>query len=169
MSWPFVDDLPPRVGDVLGLEGGRLGLGSALELGRLRARWRDLVGRVIAEHAEPTSLREGILRVRTDSPAWATEIAYLAVDIAGRANAALGARVVAEVRVWTSAGAIGEGLGGAIGVDPGTPDAGGKGPRRDFASRGTPRDDPRAAFDRVRKAWAARASGGHAHGRGSRA
>jgi hypothetical protein len=62
------------------------------------------VGEQIAAHAAPTSFREGILRVRVDSPIWASELNYLTSDIREKANGLLGAQAIAEVRVWTGTG-----------------------------------------------------------------
>jgi hypothetical protein len=41
------------------------------------------------------------LRVRADSPVWATELGYLADEVCRRANDVVGGAVVREVRVWT--------------------------------------------------------------------
>lgn len=90
--------------DLIGSAGRGLGLADAVATGRLWARWGEIVGDGMAAHAEPTSLREGVLRVRTDSPAWATETAYLGEEIRRRANEALGHDLVTEVRVWTAPG-----------------------------------------------------------------
>lgn len=92
---------PVRLRDLLSSAGERLGLPAAVETGLLWRRWQEIVGPSIAQHAEPTSLRRGVLRVRADSPAWATEIGYLRDEIVRRANSAIGSAVVSEMRVWT--------------------------------------------------------------------
>lgn len=84
--------------------GRKLGLEAALETGLIWQRWEEIVGPAVAAHAEPTSLRAGVLRVRTDSPAWATEIGYLGRQIALKANEVTGREMVTEVRVWTGPG-----------------------------------------------------------------
>lgn len=95
-----MDDDPTRLGDVLRSEGHRLGIEAAVEIGTLFRRWNHIVGDNVAAHARPSSLREGVLRVRADSPVWATEISYLAPEIARRANEEVDRPVVKEVRVW---------------------------------------------------------------------
>jgi hypothetical protein len=60
----------------------------------------------VCGHVEPTSLREGVLRLRADSPVWATEVGYLAEHIRVRANEVLKDSVVREVRVWTGPGKV---------------------------------------------------------------
>jgi predicted nucleic acid-binding Zn ribbon protein len=99
------DDLVP-IGEVLDPLGVRMGLGRSRDAGLIWSRWSQIVGASIAEHAEPSSLREGVLRVRADSPTWATELGYLAADIKARANELIGRGAVQEVRVWTGPGAI---------------------------------------------------------------
>jgi predicted nucleic acid-binding Zn ribbon protein len=84
----------------------RLGLGGSLEAARLWNSWTEIAGAAIAEHAEPTSLRDGVLRIRTDSPSWATELGYMGAEIARRANAAIGKPIVSEVRIWTAPGPV---------------------------------------------------------------
>jgi hypothetical protein len=99
-------DEPRKVGDILGGVGASLGLGGAVGTGRIWSGWSDIVGGTIADHAEPTSLKDGVLRIRTDSPGWATELGYRGRQIAKRANEIAGAELVTEVRVWTGPGAI---------------------------------------------------------------
>ncbi|CAN5268378.1 hypothetical protein BH20ACT22_BH20ACT22_07340 [soil metagenome] len=152
-------DEPLRLNDVLRSEGNRLGIDAAVETGAIFSRWRRIVGDGVAAHAGPSSLREGVLRVRADSPVWATEISYLAPEIQRRANAEVGRAVVKEVRVWWAPG-------GAE-TDPTPTDARGT---RDKGSASSPNPgsrgrggDPAGALERARRAW--RVRGGRAAGR----
>ena len=79
----------------------RLGLNHPQQTGAVWSRWSDVVGPVIAGHAQPSSLRRGVLRVRCDSPLWATEVGYLSAEIRDRINSMLGMELVTQVRVWT--------------------------------------------------------------------
>jgi predicted nucleic acid-binding Zn ribbon protein len=141
---------PKRMGDLLRSVGRDLGLGAAVGTGRVWARWTEIVGDAIADHAEPTSLKDGVLRIRTDSPAWATELGYRGAEITRRANAVAGAPIVTQVRVWTGPGPIerrsGERRAAGSG---GTGGAGSESP-----------GDPETAFRRARAAWARRWGGG---------
>ena len=92
---------PGPLRDALEVVTRRLGLNQALETGALWARWTEVVGPTIAARAQPSSLRRGVLRVRADSPVWATEIGYLSAEIQDRINELLGSGLVTEVRVWT--------------------------------------------------------------------
>lgn len=91
-----------RLRDLLGPVGKALHLDDATSVGKLWRTWPDIVGEEIARHAEPTSLKDGVLRIRTNTPVWATEITYLVGEIKQRVDAALGKPLVKEIRVWTS-------------------------------------------------------------------
>ena len=100
-------DLPPRLKDLLGSTAARAGLDDPVSTGAVWARWEEIVGSEVARHAEPTSLKRGVLRIRTESPVWATEIGYLGPEIKRQVNTALGRDLVTEVTVWTGPGPVG--------------------------------------------------------------
>jgi len=138
-----------RIGEVLDGLGTRVGLGRSKDAGVIWSRWTEIVGDAIGAHAEPSSLREGVLKVRADSPAWAAELGYLAADIKARANDLIGRESVLEVRVWTGPGRIRPGAkrdakhsGATAGEPPSTP----------------PAEDPLGAFERAHQAWRRRRS-----------
>lgn len=139
-------DDPIRLKDALPAATRALGISSPEATGRLWASWREIVGADVAAHAEPTSLRSGVLRIRVDSPAWATEISYLAAEIRSRANAVTGKPLVSEVRVWSGPPAS------SLPPPPGAgdPSAGPDEPARERPS------DPAEALERARRAWARR-------------
>jgi predicted nucleic acid-binding Zn ribbon protein len=132
------DDLV-RIDQVLDPLGVRMGLGRSRDAGLIWSRWSEIVGPSIAKHAEPSSLREGVLRVRADSPTWATELGYLAADIKARANELIGNQSVTEVRVWTGPGA----------VKPHSQPRDASAKERERA----PSEDPVEAFERARNSW----------------
>ena len=140
-------DDPLRLKDLLPGATGRLGIPSPEATGRVWSAWREIVGPAVAAHAEPTSLREGVLKVRADSPAWATEIGYLVEEIRSRVNAAAGGSLVSEVRVWTGPRPPG---GTPAGGGPSGPRAGAEGPEKERPQ------DPAEALERARRAWARR-------------
>jgi predicted nucleic acid-binding Zn ribbon protein len=145
---------PKRMSDVLGDLGGSLGIGAAVGTGKVWAHWSEIVGGTIADHAEPTSLKEGVLRIRTDSPAWATELGYRGAQIARRANEVAGSEVVKEVRVWTGPGPIQKPSGNAGRTEQEV--------RRSDTedARKASTDEPMEALGRARRAWARRRAGG---------
>jgi predicted nucleic acid-binding Zn ribbon protein len=138
---------PARLGELLESPARRVGIESGVLVGRVWQFWPDIVGADIAAHAEPTSLRQGVLRVRTDSPAWATELAYLADELRVLVNGSVGHELVTEVRVWSGPGPI---------------VARPRNTRRlsDGPARPAPSEDPQAALRRARRAWSRRRVGG---------
>ncbi len=132
---------------LLGPAASGYGLDDALAAGTLWKGWCEVVGPDVAAHAEPTSLRDGVLRVRADSPVWAHEIGYLATEIKKRANETLGREAVAEVKVWNAPGApVRErGRESTDGV-----------PGRLQSSPEDLDQDPQSALEKARSAWAAR-------------
>lgn len=90
--------------------------------GSVMSRWPDLVGSQVAEHSAPVSFEDGVLTVRADSTAWATQLRLLTSSILGRLAEEVGPETVVELRV----------------VGPSAP-SWKKGPRRAPGMRG-PRD-----------------------------
>lgn len=141
-------DPPKRIRDLLPGAARRVGMdGDAVAAGAVFRDWRAIVGRHIADHAEPTSLRGGVLRVRADSPAWATEIGYLGEQIRAHVNDSAGRDLVAEVRVWTGPGSVPR----RSGDEPLGRDSRGDQDR-------APEEDPEVGLDRARAAWQRRRS-----------
>lgn len=67
------------------------------------ARWSEIVGPEVAQHAAPVGYQRepdgGRLRVRTDSTAWATQMRLLAATVVRRLNEELGERTVTIIDV----------------------------------------------------------------------
>lgn len=142
-------DLPPRLKDLLGGVGARIGLEDARATGVIWRRWAEVVGDGVAKNAEPTSLKRGVLRVRATSPVWAQELTFLASEIVTRANAIAGADVVREVRIWTGPGEVVRATAGGSPGGQNDPDP---------AAGSDPPEDLPEAFERARNAWARRGS-----------
>jgi len=68
-------------------------------LGRIVARWPEMVGEVVAEHAQPRSLRDGVLTVAVDAPAWATQLRYLEAELLARAEREVAPGAIGSIRV----------------------------------------------------------------------
>ena len=143
---------PVPLGEALGGATRRFGMGEARHVARLFSAWPDIVGDSVAAHVEPVSLRDGVLRLRADSPSWATEITYLRERIRTQVNEALGSVIAQKIDVTTGPK---------------------QGPRRRSGSRAEPSprdpseareprdpDDPIGAFERAFVAWKRRRSRG---------
>ncbi len=57
------------------LKGSRLTEG--LEAYSLLVEWKTLVGEVLAEHAKPVRVKNGVLYVEVDDPVWLSQIKYM--------------------------------------------------------------------------------------------
>jgi predicted nucleic acid-binding Zn ribbon protein len=143
---PFVAEDYGALHEALEAVTRRLGLNFARETGAVWSRWTEVVGPVIASHAHPSSLRRGVLRVRTESPVWATEIGYLSGEIRDKINSMLGMELVSQVRVWT-------GPAPALGSRLPSPRERLSGARRTSSRRDHDRD-PKDALKAAKAAWA---------------
>ena len=110
---PDFGDVDPRpVAESLDRVTRALGAPRARELATLFSRWETIVGREIAQHAAPRSLRDGVLIVVVDQPAWATQLRYLAPELLARIGAGVSGSAVTEIQIRVSAEA---GSSGGIG------------------------------------------------------
>lgn len=98
------EDDPVPVGQILSKLTSRTGWAERMTLGRLRMSWADIVGEHIAARSEPVKLEDGILHIRADGSAWATELTLLSSSITQKAAAFLGGELVRDVRVSASGG-----------------------------------------------------------------
>lgn len=73
-------------------------------VGGVESRWPAVVGPELAAHCQPESYDDGLLTVRADSTAWATQLRLLAPTLVARLNADLGDGTVTRVTVLGPAG-----------------------------------------------------------------
>ncbi|WP_018157541.1 DUF721 domain-containing protein [Demetria terragena] len=67
--------------------------------GSVMGQWADIVGADVAGHATPVSFEGGVLTVRAESTAWATELRWLASTLLARMDEAVGSGVVTDLKV----------------------------------------------------------------------
>lgn len=67
--------------------------------GSVMGRWAEIVGQDLASHAAPVSFEDGVLTLRAESTAWATQLRWLSSTLLARMDEAVGAGVVTELRV----------------------------------------------------------------------
>ena len=94
---------PVTLAEAVSLVGRELGLAEPGAFMAVTAAWSDLVGEAVAAHSRVRSIRDGLLDVGVDSPAWATQMRYLSTDLVERASHLLGPGVVTAVRVSVEA------------------------------------------------------------------
>jgi predicted nucleic acid-binding Zn ribbon protein len=84
-SQPFGSGRDPRgVGDVVDALAAQLGWTSALAKSDLLEGWRELAGEETAKHAEPDQITDGVLVVRCESTAWATQLRMMRSELLAR-------------------------------------------------------------------------------------
>lgn len=75
------------------------GWSSRVAEGSVFGRWRAVVGDQIAEHANPTTLHEGVLTVSAESTAWATQLRMVQSQLLAKIAAAVGDGVVTSLKI----------------------------------------------------------------------
>jgi predicted nucleic acid-binding Zn ribbon protein len=67
--------------------------------GSVFGRWPAVVGEQIAEHATPTSLRDGVLTVSAETTAWATQLRMMQSQLLAKIAASVGDEVVTTLKI----------------------------------------------------------------------
>jgi len=84
-SQPFGKGRDPRgLGDVVDALASQLGWTSSLAQSDLLTGWIELAGEETAKHAIPEGITEGVLTVRCESTAWATQLRMMRSDLLAR-------------------------------------------------------------------------------------
>jgi predicted nucleic acid-binding Zn ribbon protein len=65
---------PEGLGSVVSALTSKLGWVSPLAQSELLASWNEIAGQETAEHSTPVGIEDGVLTVRCDSTAWATQL-----------------------------------------------------------------------------------------------
>jgi len=68
-------------------------------VGAVMGRWATIVGVDVAGHCTPVTFGDGVLTVRADSTAWATQLRLMSSSILARLEAEVGKDTVIELRV----------------------------------------------------------------------
>jgi predicted nucleic acid-binding Zn ribbon protein len=75
------------------------GWSSRVAEGSVFGQWATVVGDQIAQHANPSALRDGVLTVEAESTAWATQLRLVQSQILAKIAAAVGDGVVTSVKI----------------------------------------------------------------------
>jgi predicted nucleic acid-binding Zn ribbon protein len=68
-------------------------------VGSVMGRWPDIVGAEVAQHCTPVTFEMGVLTVRADSTAWATQLRLLESAIMARLDGEVGKDTVASLKI----------------------------------------------------------------------
>ncbi|SEB56961.1 Predicted nucleic acid-binding protein, contains Zn-ribbon domain (includes truncated derivatives) [Paramicrobacterium humi] len=84
-SVPFGSGREPKgLGDVVSALTSQLGWDSPLAQSELILKWDEIAGADTAAHSEPLGIERGVLTVRCESTAWATQLRLMRVEIMNR-------------------------------------------------------------------------------------
>lgn len=79
---PFAEGRDPHgIGDVIDGLASKMGWTSPLARSELLSSWAQIVGAETAEHSTPAGIEDGLLTVRCDSTAWATQLRLMRTQI----------------------------------------------------------------------------------------
>jgi predicted nucleic acid-binding Zn ribbon protein len=92
-------DDPVPLKDALAAVGRDLGVPDTDVHGRVVEVWREVVGSVVAEHAQVRSVRDGVCTVAVDESVWATQLRYLERGVLDRVASAVGPGIVESIKV----------------------------------------------------------------------
>ncbi|WP_083459516.1 DUF721 domain-containing protein [Jiangella muralis] len=99
-SGPGSDDRDPQaVGSAVDRLIGEHGWAEDIAVHGAVARWDQIVGPEVAAHVQPEHYEDGVLTVRADSTAWATQVRLFAAELVRRFNADIGDGSVTRVDV----------------------------------------------------------------------
>ncbi len=90
---------PQPVGGSIGRLVHERGWSEPVAVGGVMGRWPQVVGPGLAEHCTPERFEAGVLEVRADSTAWATQVRLLAPVVLRRLREDLGEGVVERLVV----------------------------------------------------------------------
>ena len=90
---------PKLLGDQLDQFVVERGWAVDVAVGAVIGRWPQIVGPDIAQHCTPVDFVEGVLTIRADSTAWATQLRLLSSSLLGRLAEDVGEGTVAELKV----------------------------------------------------------------------
>lgn len=68
-------------------------------IGSVMGRWPAIVGAEVAAHCTPVTFSDGVLIVRAESTAWATQLRLMSSSILGRLETEVGKDAVTELRI----------------------------------------------------------------------
>jgi len=90
---------PKLLGDQLDQFVTERGWVGDVAVGAVIGRWSQIVGPDIAQHCAPLDFVDGVLTVRADSTAWATQLRLLSSSLLTRLAEEVGEDTVGEIRV----------------------------------------------------------------------
>jgi predicted nucleic acid-binding Zn ribbon protein len=84
-SEPFTPGRDPKpIADTIDVLSGELGWSAPLSQSDLLSSWAEVAGEETAKHSEPIAIEKGMLQVRCESTAWATQLRMMRTQLIAR-------------------------------------------------------------------------------------
>lgn len=90
---------PTPLGEALGAVIAEEGWSTDLSVHALLGRWPSLVGPVVAEHCQPEGFAGGVLTLRADATAWASQLRLMAPQLLAKLNQAVGQGAITRLLI----------------------------------------------------------------------
>lgn len=90
---------PQTVGNIFNVIATQGSWTPHLKIAQMQNHWNQVVGEENARHSYPVDLRDGILTIRCDSPAWTTTMTYMIPLLTDTIRMRLEGLTINEVRV----------------------------------------------------------------------
>ncbi|HOA89556.1 MAG TPA: DciA family protein [Propioniciclava tarda] len=90
---------PTALGDALGELIAEQGWTTEVSVHALLGRWPSIVGEAVAQHSTPESFVAGIVTIRTDSTAWASQLRLMTPQLLAKLNAAVGEGTIKRLTI----------------------------------------------------------------------
>ena len=87
---------PVHISDILARMKQTTVLGKNLEQAKIWEHWEKLIGKHLAAHCRPHSIKDGQLRIIVESPVWMHKLSYLKWDLLLRINRMAGKELVSD-------------------------------------------------------------------------
>jgi len=92
-----MDNPPSPVGEILEEVLSRLGIDNKIKQLRILKHWKEIVGKTLARHSCPVTVRKGNLFVKVDSSGWLAQITYFKEKIISELNRKAGSEVIRDI------------------------------------------------------------------------
>lgn len=90
---------PTALGDALGAMIADEGWSTQVSVHALLGRWPSLVGDAVARHSRPEGFAAGVVKIRTDSTAWASQLRLMAPQLLAKLNEAVGDGAITRLEI----------------------------------------------------------------------
>lgn len=92
---------PKRIGGIIEETINRLKLREGLKKGDIFSKWEEIVGKEISAKANPVSLKNGFLVLKTEGATWSQELSFMEEELIEKINNHVKEGLVKKIRFKT--------------------------------------------------------------------